>query len=73
VMQDKVLQSWNSSHHSFRVLVFDLLKWLALMAFYNASRVHDAMEIAPPLCFPRHGKRAGEAFSPSLGVPQEGP
>jgi hypothetical protein len=72
-MQDEVLQAWNSSHHSFRVLVFDLLKSLALMAFYNSSQVHDAMGIAPPLCFPRRGKRASEGFAPSADVPQAGP
>ncbi|OGP86737.1 MAG: hypothetical protein A2Y95_05580 [Deltaproteobacteria bacterium RBG_13_65_10] len=51
--QDEVLHAWNSSRRPFRVHVFDLLKSLALMAFYNSSEVHDAMGKAPPLCHAR--------------------
>lgn len=68
--QDRLLHAWHSSRRPFRAQVFDALKSLTLMAFYNSHAGHDALGIAPVPCRTAGGgRKVREAASPQGARP----
>ena len=64
--QDRILQAWHSSRRAFRLEVFETLKSLTMIAFYNSHAGRDALGLGPPACRPKGAKRRR---SPASAIP----
>jgi len=64
VEQDRALHAWHSSHRLFRTQVFDVLKSLTMMAFYDSHEGREALAIAPDPCASRRVVSSPEGARP---------
>ncbi len=67
--QDRVLHAWHSSRRSIRTRVFDALKALTMLAFYDSHEGREAVARAPEACPGSRERSARGAETPPGGRP----